>query len=132
MKAFKVELLVIGFENITEEDIINSVDYMKLCTSVKSIQSEEIGLWSDDHPLNRRETADEEYQRVFAPSIRLKYVETIKYGDTLIFSDYNNPRKLYYKDNRIGSNTKGKMFVNHPGDDVEQIPIRKFIFPLHF
>lgn len=70
MKAYKIEILVIDHEDVGEQEIremIENVKYPNYCISpqVKNINSANIGEWTDDHPLNKRDTADEEYQRLF-------------------------------------------------------------------
>jgi len=70
MKAYKIELLVIDFDGIGEEEIksvIENAKYPNRCISpdVKSIECADIGEWDDDHPLNSSLTSDEEYNRLF-------------------------------------------------------------------
>lgn len=66
MKAYKLEILVIDHENhggqIIAEQIKNNHYYN---VQIKRICGAEIGEWSDDHPLNKRLTCDEEYKRLF-------------------------------------------------------------------
>lgn len=70
MKAYKIELLVIDFEDLGEkslrEEILNA-RYPNDCVTpiVKSIVERDIGKWSDEHPLNKRDTCDLEYKRIF-------------------------------------------------------------------
>ncbi len=57
MKAYKIEILVIDNENIGEESIKEYIKNAKyIYPSILSIKSKEIGDWSDDHPLNKKET----------------------------------------------------------------------------
>jgi hypothetical protein len=70
MKAYKVELLILDFDELGLEsvsDTIENVRYPNDCIapSVMSIEGREIGEWSDDNPLNRRDLMQEEYQRLF-------------------------------------------------------------------
>lgn len=70
MKVFKVELLVLDFDGLGEQGVreaIESAHYTNRCISpdVQAIIGRDIG-WSDDHPLNKRSTADAEYIRLFA------------------------------------------------------------------
>ena len=72
MKAYKVELLVIDFENIGAEGITDELEganYGNHCISpvVKKCEVQDIGEWSDDHPLNVSATQTPEYRRLFAP-----------------------------------------------------------------
>lgn len=71
MKAYKIELLVIDHDGLGEDEIIAEIEnvrYPNDCISplVKSIEVRDIGPWRDDHPLNKRDTVDEEYRRLFA------------------------------------------------------------------
>jgi hypothetical protein len=66
MKAYKLEVLVIDFENIGDAEIVNlleDLDY--IYPSVKDVKCVDIGDWHDDHPLNKKNTYDEEYKRIF-------------------------------------------------------------------
>lgn len=70
MKAYKLEVLIIDFEDVGESDIkglIENTKYPNWCISpdVKNIVSADIGEWDDNHPLNKRETCDIEYKRLF-------------------------------------------------------------------
>lgn len=66
MKAYKVEVLVLDFENYGEEQIamiLGNVDAI-MC-SAQRIQSADIGEWHDKHPLNFGATQTEEFDRLF-------------------------------------------------------------------
>ena len=71
MKAYKVEVLIIDFDNIGEEGIIDAIEetsYPNRCISpdVKKIEARDIGEWDDDHPLNLSvETQNNEYKKLF-------------------------------------------------------------------
>ena len=69
MKVFKIEVLVIDFDEVGKEEItylIENTRYPNHCMSpsVKNIESREI-TWSDDHPLNLNDKCDAEYARLF-------------------------------------------------------------------
>ena len=71
MKVYKLEVLIIDFDEVGEEGIIGvleNANYPNDCISpeVKKIESREIGEWDDDNPLNNTDTADEEYERLFS------------------------------------------------------------------
>ena len=73
MKAYKIELLIVDIDGIGEESIkaeVENARYPNDCVNpqVKSIECRDIGQWHDDHPLNKRATADAEYQRLFLPN----------------------------------------------------------------
>lgn len=66
MKAYKIELLVIDFENTGEQEIIELLENTKyIFPEVKDVKCVDIGEWSDGHPLNKHETADTEYRKLF-------------------------------------------------------------------
>jgi hypothetical protein len=63
MKAYKVEVLVLGFEDMPEDDIVYFIENTGYLNSrVMPIQSKDIGEWDDDYPLNKRETAKQTYE----------------------------------------------------------------------
>ncbi len=70
MKAYKIELLILDFDEIGERaitEVIENTRYPNRCINpkVKKIESRDIDEWHDDHPLNRHSTQDTEYQRLF-------------------------------------------------------------------
>ena len=70
MKVYKIEIFIIDYDEIGEEeitDVIENTPYPNRCISpeVKNIESHDIGEWSDDNPLNVYSTADEEYKNLF-------------------------------------------------------------------
>ena len=70
MKAYKVEILIIDFDELGQTQIIEELvnaNFPNDCITmnVKNIVEKNIGEWSDDHPLNKRATADAEYQKLF-------------------------------------------------------------------
>lgn len=70
MKAYKIEILVIDFDELGESQIkteLENVNFPNDCVSlnIKSITEKDIGEWTDEHPLNKRATCDAEYQRLF-------------------------------------------------------------------
>ena len=74
MKAYKIEVLVIDFEDIGEKEIGDTLANLRdLSVDVKSIKSVEIGEWRDDHPLNKKETSDNEYARLFPDPSKKDY-----------------------------------------------------------
>lgn len=71
MNVYKIELLIIDNDEVGENEIINLLEdtrYPNRCISpeVKSIEIEDIGEWYDDHPLNKQDQCDAEYERLFA------------------------------------------------------------------
>jgi hypothetical protein len=75
MKAYKVELLVIDFDGLDADgvrDTIENVRYPNHCISpqVMALEDRDIGEWDDNNPLNRRDTANAEYRRLFGEAAR--------------------------------------------------------------
>jgi hypothetical protein len=69
VKAYRLELLVIDFENHGKEEIeMLAMNARGLDPTVISIEGRDIGEWTDDHPLNRKSTAEAEFKRLFTPS----------------------------------------------------------------
>ena len=70
MKAYKVELLIIDFDDIGGEgitEVLEKTHYPNhcICPEVMQIIEKDIGEWDDDHPLNSMDTTDAEYKRIF-------------------------------------------------------------------
>ena len=69
MKVFKVDVLVVDFDNCGADEIkliIENAHYANDAVSprVMSIECREVD-WSDEHPLNMQSTCNEEYKRLF-------------------------------------------------------------------
>jgi hypothetical protein len=67
MKVYRVELLVLDFENSGKESITIDLEQSGASpyVQVMEIESKDIGEWSDDHPLNISGQQKEEYNRLF-------------------------------------------------------------------
>lgn len=70
MKAYKIELLVIDFDELGKDLLIQEIEnarYPNDCVTpqVKSVVERDIGEWTDDHPLNKRSTSDSAYKELF-------------------------------------------------------------------
>jgi hypothetical protein len=63
MKAYKVELLVLDFEDIGVTKETFNEDFEYVSSRVMSIQSKDIGEWEDSNPLNRGDV--EFYNKLF-------------------------------------------------------------------
>jgi len=81
MKAYRLEILIIDLDEIGRDSVIEEFKRARyandrISPQIKSIEEKDIGEWSDDHPLNKRKTCDEEYRRLFAaqapPSIKIQ------------------------------------------------------------
>ena len=72
MKAYKIELLVVDFDEVGEDiiGIIETARYPNHCIDprVQSIEWRDIGEWSDSHPLNQLPTMKAEFNRLFQPT----------------------------------------------------------------
>lgn len=69
MNVYKIELLVIDFDDIGPDeirDVIENTHYVNHCISpkVKDVMMRRVE-WSDEHPLNNRNTAYVEYRQLF-------------------------------------------------------------------
>jgi predicted protein tyrosine phosphatase len=63
MKAYKVELLVLDFEDIGVTKETFNEDFEYVSSRVMSIQSKDIGEWEESNPLNRGDV--EFYNKLF-------------------------------------------------------------------
>jgi len=78
VNIYKIEMMVIDFDNIGEESVkqvIESTRYPNHCISpnVKSIETRQVD-WRDDHPLNKKSTCDDYYRKMFS----LEFFEVAK------------------------------------------------------
>ena len=71
MKAYKVTLFVIDFDDMGDFEIIKTLEntrYPNHCfggLTVMSVEGKDIGEWSDEHPLNQTGKKEEEYKKLF-------------------------------------------------------------------
>lgn len=77
MKVHRVVLYVIDFDQLGADgvkDEIESTRFANDCISPKigEIQTRDIGEWSDEHPLNKRSTADKAWIALFANDSKKK------------------------------------------------------------
>ena len=93
MKAYKIELLVVDNENIGEQEIRAALENTRnIYPEVKSMAAADIGNWSDDHPLNSKDTCDAEYGRLFSNvSNSLKMLEA---WGTIAFKSRNFSKRF--------------------------------------
>jgi len=71
LKVYKLEVYVIDFDELGGEEIKSTIENQKypnwcINPNVKKIKERDIGEWSDDHPLNKSDTCDAEYERLFS------------------------------------------------------------------
>jgi len=71
MKVYKIEVMVVDLDQIGEQEIKDVIEHTRypnhcIAPKVKNIESRDIGQWHDDHPMNKPDTADAEYKRLFA------------------------------------------------------------------
>ena len=68
MKAYKIEVLVLDFEGMGEEEVKHLIENNRfLHAHVMSSKNKEIE-WDDDHPLNKSGTMARAYTDLFAPN----------------------------------------------------------------
>ena len=70
MKILKVTLAIFDLDDIGEEricTILEEARYPNHCISVSVVSSNvvEVSDWDDNHPLNKSETFEEEFNRIF-------------------------------------------------------------------
>jgi len=66
MKAYKLELLVIDYDEIGGDEMKLILENLHdLAVSVMKIESKDIGEWSDDNPLNLYNEKKEAYKNLF-------------------------------------------------------------------
>ena len=70
MQVHKIVLTVIDFDGVGADvvrDTLENASYPNRCIApeVMSVETRDCGKWSDEHPLNHRETADAELVRLF-------------------------------------------------------------------
>jgi len=70
MKVYKVELMIIDFDELGDDSIkleIENSRYPNDCIhpKVMSIVEKDIGEWDDNNPLNNQKTCRDEYNRLF-------------------------------------------------------------------
>ena len=66
MKVYKAEVIIVDHEDCGEESIrvlFESIKYIN--ASVRKIEGRDIGEWSDDHPLNSRDTSEAPLKELF-------------------------------------------------------------------
>lgn len=71
MKVYKVELMIIDFDEVGQDEIkmvIENQKYPNRCISpdVMRIDERDIGKWDDENPLNYDDKKDAEFQRLFS------------------------------------------------------------------
>ncbi len=65
MKAYKIEVFIIDFEDVGPRGIHSELENCKhIGVQIKDTKVTDIGEWSEDHPLNKGETYREAYQHL--------------------------------------------------------------------
>jgi hypothetical protein len=99
MKAYKVELLVLDFEDIGVTKETFNEDFEYVSSRVMSIQSKDIGEWEDSNPLNRGDV--EFYNKLFETELADKQlIEKVaeilfKEEELDVFDIYDNLESLF-------------------------------------
>lgn len=70
IKVYRLEVMVIDFDDVGEAGIKEAIEnarYPNRCISprVKGADSRTV-QWNDDHPLNKLDSSDAEYKRLFS------------------------------------------------------------------
>lgn len=66
MKAYKYEVVVLDFEDVGIEEITGLLKSGRYITPIiLSSKTADIGEWSDDHPINKKNTMQEYCNKVF-------------------------------------------------------------------
>lgn len=66
MKVYKLEVLVLDFENYGQESISTMLEQIRgLHVGVLSTQQADIGVWDDENPLNYYTQRNAEVMRLF-------------------------------------------------------------------
>lgn len=70
MQVHKIVLTVIDFDGVGADGVRETLEnarYPNRCIapSVQSVETRDCGEWSDNHPLNKRDTAAAELARLF-------------------------------------------------------------------
>lgn len=73
MQIHKLIVSVLDFDQLGADGVKQALENTRFANdcispSVRAIESRDIGEWSDDSPLNRRDTAQAEFERLFAPT----------------------------------------------------------------
>lgn len=67
MKAYKITVLVLDFENLGMKDAMLCLSQSRVECQPMYGEERDIGEWSDDNPLNRHDKAEAEMNRLFGP-----------------------------------------------------------------
>ena len=66
VSVYKMVVEVFDFENYDQEDVIQSIEENKYhMVKVKDCKKVVIKDWTDNHPLNKHDTSDAEFKRLF-------------------------------------------------------------------
>lgn len=66
MKAYKLEVLVLDFEESGDDEVIGLIENNKYLTvDIITLKSKQVDDWDDDHPLNSTETQKEAFEKMF-------------------------------------------------------------------
>lgn len=79
MKAYKLEVLILDFDGLGEQGVVDALEggrFSNRCISpdVRKIESREVE-WHDDHPLNKTGTTARAYQELFADKPVIEHVK---------------------------------------------------------
>lgn len=73
VKVHRVEILIVDHDNLGAEGVkaaIESTHYPNRCIAPKVMKTETRAVqWSDEHPLNSRDTQREAFERLFGDEV---------------------------------------------------------------
>lgn len=74
MKVHKITIMVIDYDDIGPDEaavVLENARYPNRCIypHVMSVESRDIGEWSDSSPLNRASTMRDEFARIFGDGV---------------------------------------------------------------
>lgn len=81
MEVHRLEVLVIDSDEVGSDGVKRLIENTKypnwsISPHVQKIETREVE-WSDDHPLNKRDTADEAYRKLFEDDLARRCLEHI-------------------------------------------------------
>jgi hypothetical protein len=96
MKVHKITLSVIDLEDVGAEEIKNILENQKypnycIAPRVEEQEEREIGEFTDDHPLNKGDTAREAFKELFNDAIDERILDLMARAEKY----YDKPHQLY-------------------------------------
>lgn len=85
MKVHQLVVMIIDFDELGATGVRQEIENARFANDcmrpmVRSVETRDIGAWSDDHPLNNRRTMENELEQLFgappAPTINAKEIDS--------------------------------------------------------